>query len=102
MHESKHINGTTQKLVQKIWGIFRLDDPGIGPLKKPDIIENLEAAWRDWQYAKNYFNSVSDPDLIDHAIFNIGATEKKYVYLLKQARENGINVEHFSFNNRNG
>ncbi|HEX3048321.1 MAG TPA: YaaL family protein [Bacillota bacterium] len=52
--------------------------------------ENLEMAQREWKYARLYFDSVTDPDLIDHAIYNLEATEKKYTYLLKQAREIGI------------
>jgi len=100
MWESKHVNGTIQNIIRKIWGVFRLDDPQIGSVKTPDMIENLEAAWRDWQYANNYFNSVSDPDLVDHAIFYMGATEKKYVYLLKKAKETGVNIDRLSFASR--
>jgi hypothetical protein len=100
MRESKHLNGTFLNLIQKIWGVFRLDAPQISPVKAPDMIENLESAWRDWQYAKKYFNSVSDPDLIDHAIFYMGATEKKYVYLLKKAKETGVNIDRLSFASR--
>lgn len=102
MRETRHLNEAVQNLIRKIWGLFRLDDSQIRPVKTPDMIENLEAAWRDWQFAKNYFNCVSDPDLIDHAVFYMGATEKKYVYLLKKAREKGINTDRFSFANRIG
>lgn len=102
MRESKHVNGTILDIVRKFWGVFRLDDPKIGPVKAPDMIKNLEAAWRDWQHANNYFNSVTDPDLIDHAIFYMGATEKKYVYLLKKAKETGVNIDRFSFASRVG
>ncbi len=83
-------------ILSKIWGLFRLDDPQAGAIKAPDIMKNLENARREWQYAEAYFNSVQDPDLIDHAIFYMGATEKKYTYLLKQAKEKGINIERFS------
>lgn len=103
MQESKGQGKKSQNwrwIIRKIWGVFRLDDPRLETLKVPDMLENLEGAWREWQYAKAYFNSVLDPDLIDHAIFCMGATEKKYVYLLKQAKENGINVEHYSLVNR--
>lgn len=102
MQESKDLNVTAQNLMRRIWGLFRLDDPQIGTVKAPDMIKNLEEAWRDWQYAKTYFNCVSDPDLIDHAIFYMGATEKKYVYLLKKAREKGINIDCFSFADKVG
>ena len=59
----------------------------------PDLLVNLEQAHREWLYANTYFNCVADHDLIDYAIFNLGATEKKYIYLLKQARAKGICAE---------
>ncbi len=105
MQESKVRRGTAQNwrsIMRKFLGVFRLDEPRLGTFKVPDMLENLEGAWREWQYAKAYFNSVLDPDLIDHAIFYMGATEKKYVYLLKQAKENGINIDQYSLANRVG
>lgn len=85
-----------RKIFCKIWGLFRLDDPLLVEVKTPGIMENLEVARREWQYAEAYFNSVQDPDLIDYAIFYMGATEKKYTYLLKKAKEKGVNIERFS------
>jgi hypothetical protein len=99
MLESKGQNKQDWRpLLRKIWALFRLDEPQVGAVKAPDVMKSLENAWREWQYAEAYFNSVLDPDLIDYAIFNLGATEKKYTYLLKQAKENGINLERFSLN----
>lgn len=94
--EGNRKNRNWRLLLNKIWGLFRLDEPQVGLVKAPDIMESLENARREWHYAEAYFNSVQDPDLIDHAIFYMGATEKKYTYLLKQAKENGINIEPFS------
>ncbi|MGE5604668.1 MAG: DUF2508 family protein [Bacteroidota bacterium] len=99
MLKSKGSNRKEQswrQLLNKVWGLFRFDEPQVGAVKAPDIMESLENARREWQYAEAYFNSVQDPDLIDHAIFYMGATEKKYTYLLKQAKEKGINIERFS------
>ncbi len=47
----------------------------------------IEEAKRDWQEARAYFNTVTEPELVDHAIYALGAAEKRYVYLLKRARE---------------
>lgn len=47
----------------------------------------IEEAKKEWQEARDYFNTVTEPDLIDHAIYTLGAAEKRYVYLLKKARE---------------
>ncbi len=56
----------------------------------------IEEAKRDWQAAKNYFNSVTEPDLIDHAIYAMEAAEKRYVYLLRRAREEKLFQEKYS------
>jgi hypothetical protein len=55
--------------------------------------EQLEQARREWLSAQNYYNNVSDADLIDYAAYHIQAAEKKYTYLLKRARHEGL---HFS------
>lgn len=62
------------------------------------LIDVLAEAQSEWKHAKIYFNNVTDPDLIDHAIFYMGAAEKKYIYLLKRARETGLYIEPYSFN----
>lgn len=56
-------------------------------------IDLVEKARQEWLAAKSYFNAVSDPDLVDYAIHLVEAAEKKYMYLLKKARQNGIKWE---------
>lgn len=51
-----------------------------------DLYINLEKAKKEWDEAKNIFENVSEPDLVDFAIYNIEAAEQKYVYLLKQIK----------------
>lgn len=46
----------------------------------------LEKARQEWLAAIALFNSVSEKDLIDHAIYNLNAAERRYVFLLKEAR----------------
>ncbi len=47
----------------------------------------IKKAHADWQAAENYFQNVADPDLIDFAIYDIQAAKKKYIYMLKKAKE---------------
>lgn len=54
------------------------------------FLKTVEKARRDWLEAKEFFQFVTDPDLVDHAIHAIDAAEKKYMYLLKKARQEGI------------
>ncbi len=51
------------------------------------ITELVEEARQEWQAARAYFETVSEPELVDHAIYLVEAAEKKYMYLLKKARE---------------
>lgn len=83
-------------LLEWIFDIFRWRESQKVPA--PDLVKTLEEAHREWKLANLYFNTVTDPDLVDHAIFYIGATEKKYIYLLKRARETGINIETLPLN----
>ena len=56
----------------------------------PPLEKAVEDARREWLVAQNYYNSVSDKDLVDHAVYLMQAAEKKYVYLLKKARSEGV------------
>lgn len=60
------------------------------------ITQAIEKAHREWLAARIYFETVSDPKLVDHAIFVIEAAEKKYMYLMRQARENGYTAQYHS------
>ncbi len=55
-----------------------------------DILRAVNQAHAEWINAQNYFNSVSEPELVDYAIYNMEAARKKYMYMLKQARLRGI------------
>lgn len=58
--------------------------------------ELIEQARREWQDAQDYYNIVTDIDLIDHAAFRIQAAEKRYVYLMKKARQEGLIYSRYS------
>jgi hypothetical protein len=60
----------------------------------PDIRidDEIKRAHQEWIRAQKYFECVADPDLVDHAIFVEEAARRKYTYLLKKARELGINT----------
>ena len=38
------------------------------------------AAWKD---AQNYFDNVADPDLIEFAVYDMQAAQRRYEYMLK-------------------
>jgi hypothetical protein len=57
-------------------------------LAVPACLEEVVGqAWREWKAAQHYFDAVSDPGLVDHAIYLVQAAEQRYDYLLKQAKK---------------
>ena len=46
--------------------------------------EQVLKAMEQWQKAQRYFESVSDTDLVDYAIYEAEAARRKYMLLLKR------------------
>ncbi len=51
------------------------------------ILEGLKDAHKEWKISEEYFEWVTDPDLIDYAIYELKASKIKYSYFLKKAKE---------------
>ncbi|MBN4067710.1 MAG: hypothetical protein COA82_01885 [Alkaliphilus sp.] len=47
----------------------------------------VHKAHEEWKHAENLFHNISDPDLIDYAVYNLDAAKSRYIYLLKKVRE---------------
>lgn len=47
----------------------------------------IDAAARAVEEARAWLDEVTDPDLVDAAILELGAAEKRLNYLLRQARK---------------
>ncbi|MFZ5351185.1 MAG: DUF2508 family protein [Bacillota bacterium] len=60
--------------------------------KENDLIYIIEKASQEMQDAQNFFDNVTDPELIDHAIFRMEAAKSKYAFLLKKAKDNGARI----------
>jgi hypothetical protein len=63
----------------------------ISPLysrRHPGIVESVEEARKAWHQAQHELNFIKG-EMIDHVIFKINATERRYVALLLQARTAG-------------
>lgn len=60
----------------------------------PAIEEAVDEARAEWLNARRYFECVSEPDLVDQAIFSMEAAERKYMYLLRLAKAEGVQVLH--------
>lgn len=55
--------------------------------KYKDLLKQIKKAMLEWKTAENYFDTVSDPDLIDYAIYDMEAARRKYFYLVKRSKE---------------
>jgi len=75
--------------LQKIQAHLKFGE-SIEPKTLPPLAIVVEDARREWLNAQYYYNTVSDQDLVDHAVYLMQATERKYMYLLKQARHAGV------------
>ncbi|MGE5550112.1 MAG: YaaL family protein [Bacteroidota bacterium] len=60
----------------------------------PALEEAVEEARTEWYNARRYFECVSEPDLVDQAIYSMEAAERKYMYLLRLAKANDLQVLH--------
>ncbi len=57
-----------------------------------DLGEAIAQAQKEWNEAKTMLNYVNDPDLIDHVILTLEAAERKYMYLIKVAKNSGYRM----------
>jgi len=54
------------------------------------MVDIIRSAHEEWKNAESFFQNVTEPDLVDHAIYRMEAARTRYTYLMKQAREMGI------------
>ncbi|HHU79473.1 MAG TPA: YaaL family protein [Clostridiales bacterium] len=60
------------------------------PQENQELVNSIHAARQEWHAALSYFENVSDPDLVDYAIYRVEAAKRKYMYLLKLAKKEGL------------
>jgi hypothetical protein len=53
--------------------------------EKDELMEKILLAKNEWEYANRFFHEAIEPEIIDIAIFQLDAAERKYMYLLQQA-----------------
>jgi hypothetical protein len=51
------------------------------------LLEEIDKAKSDWVCAQAQYEEAIEWDQVDHAIYNLKATEKKYSLLIKQAKK---------------
>lgn len=85
-------------LFDRVWDYLIPDETELTPKKDgpKELLDGVDQAHKEWLTARTYFDNVTDPDLVDHAIYAIEAAERKYVYLLRRAREMGYELAEYS------
>lgn len=53
----------------------------------------IEQARAEWEAASFLFAAAAEPDLLDHAVHRLLAAEKRFNYLLREARRLGVQVD---------
>jgi hypothetical protein len=76
-----------QDLIGRAAELLKKDDD-----KSSELLDSVENARKQWLSTKVYFDNVTDPDLIDHAIYTMTAAERRYIYLLRAAKEQGLKL----------
>ena len=54
------------------------------------ILEATKKAKEDWKNAEVFFQNVTDPELIDYAIYKLDAALEKYTFLIRLSKQKGI------------
>ena len=55
-----------------------------------DLIKNLKNAQSEFENANRNYEFADDPELVDYYTYKIKATQTRYQYLLKKAKEKGL------------
>lgn len=89
----KTLGSYLNKLTDKMGDIFQNTYEDTTSQEDQQLIGYVKDAMKEWNEAEKFFENVSEPDLIDYAIYRIEASKKRYMYLLKKAKEKGIKMD---------
>ncbi len=68
-------------------------DSGRGPDDDGrDLLAAVVDARRSKELARQYFECVTEPALVDHAVLLLAAAERRYAHLLAEARREGVRL----------
>lgn len=87
------MNLSIKNLYNKLLNIsnqFIVNEEEVEVPQEQSMLNIIEEARKEWLDAKKVFEEVSDPDLVDHLIYQMEASQKKYMYLLKKAKQDNV------------
>jgi hypothetical protein len=89
----KAIGAYLGKLTGKVSEIFHSTEDDTVNKEDQELIRCVQHAMEEWCQAEKFFENVCEPELVDYAIYRIEASKKRYMYLLKKAKEKGVKVD---------
>lgn len=57
-----------------------------------EFLNTIVKAKQEMIDAQSYFDNVTAPELVDHAIYKMEAAKSQYTYLLKLAKDKGLRI----------
>lgn len=81
----KQITDMISYVLDSVQGSRRIDE-------NQELLKTIIIAKQEMSDAQSYFDSVVDPELVDHAIYKMEAAKSQYAYLLKLAKDKGLRV----------
>ncbi len=60
--------------------------------EQKQLLSDIDGAMEELKIARQYFEVVNDPKLVDYAIYMEEAAKAKYVYLLNKAKKNDLKI----------
>ena len=76
-----------KEVYEKIAKYFEPEEQSIVSNNTKSLLVLVEEAKKEWLSAKQYFDNVTEPELIDYAVHSIKATEQRYNYLLRKIKK---------------
>ncbi len=89
----KDLGSYLERLGDRLGSVFNDTHGDVASQEARELIGYVKQAMEEWNRAEEFFENVSEPDLVDYAIYRVEASKRRYMYLLKQAKEKGVKVD---------
>jgi hypothetical protein len=97
VNRNKAKDSLLQRLARLVW----TNDVSSTTVKvtngESEILDDLRNAYEEWQDANRKFEFAENADIVDYYTYKIKASETRYNYLIKKAKEEGLKQETFKY-----
>lgn len=82
-------NRTPRKIISWFSAVAEEESPEVKSRRA--ILSEIDATLKDLRAARNCFENASDPEIVEACVYEIKSAEARYSFLLRKAKEAGIN-----------